>query len=110
MKPSKKSKPKPSKQGSYVYIMSNDDRSMLYVGVTTSLAYRVEQHLKKVLPESFTARYDCKNLVYYKLYKYQDEAKAAERHLKELDHPGKIAMVTAMNPEWTDLMVDIDLL
>lgn len=97
-------------QGGHVYILSNADHSMLYVGATSSLGYRVEQHLKKVQPESFTARYDCNRLVYYKHYSHLDEAKAEEKRIKELDKEQKAALVTAANADWKDLLPEADML
>lgn len=49
----------------YVYIMTNDRHTVLYVGVTNSLENRFFDHKVKRNKGSFTARYNCGNLVYY---------------------------------------------
>jgi putative endonuclease len=52
----------------YVYMMSSPSKSTLYVGVTSNLIERVQQHKDKVYPKSFTTKYNCVMLVYYCAY------------------------------------------
>jgi len=46
-----------------IYIMTNKRNGTLYTGVTSDLIKRVYQH-KHPDVDSFTKRYDCKQLVY----------------------------------------------
>ena len=41
---------------SYVYMMSNERRTTLYVGVTNDLEKRLYKHRWRTKPESFTAK------------------------------------------------------
>ena len=50
--------------GGYVYIMTNKWNEVFYVGVTSNLSVRVKQHILKLNPNSFTARYNLYKLVY----------------------------------------------
>ena len=49
--------------GGYVYIMTNKWNEVFYVGVTSNLSVRVKQHILKLNPNSFTARYNLYKLV-----------------------------------------------
>jgi putative endonuclease len=52
------------KQG-FVYMMSNQSRSVLYTGVTSGLERRIYQHNKNKLIEGFTGKYNCGDLVWW---------------------------------------------
>jgi putative endonuclease len=54
--------------GGCVYIVTNKIRSVLYTGVTSNLLGRVYDHKNKTYPKSFTAKYNCNELVYYCFY------------------------------------------
>ncbi|HEY5714614.1 MAG TPA: GIY-YIG nuclease family protein [Candidatus Gracilibacteria bacterium] len=49
----------------YVYIMGNNAVSTLYVGSTSDLQRRVWEHKEKLLPNSFTGKYNLTKLLYY---------------------------------------------
>ena len=42
----------------YVYILTNKNRTVLCTGVTNNLKLRLNQHLGKLNPNSFTDRYN----------------------------------------------------
>ncbi len=85
----------------WVYIMAS--RSLqLYVGMTTSLKRRVEEH-RAHLPGSYTARYNIDRLVYFEHYQYVHSAIARENELKDWNRAKKIALIVASNPTWIDL-------
>lgn len=48
----------------YVYIITNNNDTVLYTGVTNNLERRVYEHKNK-LTEGFTAKYNVNKLVYY---------------------------------------------
>ena len=74
----------------------------LYAGVTSNLSARVFQHREGLTP-GFTSRYDCKSLVLYEPYERMDEAMAREEQINGGSRKKKIALIEAMNPQWTDL-------
>jgi putative endonuclease len=90
-------------QGGCVYIMTNKMHTVLYVGVTTELISRVYEHKTKVYPKSFTAKYNCDQLVYYLFYSRIEEAIAAEKVLKGSSRKHKQQLVNSINTEWVDL-------
>lgn len=61
-------------KGGAVYIMTNKNNSVLYVGVTSDLRVRLWEHKNKVHSNSFTAKYNCNKLVYYNSFSSIEEA------------------------------------
>jgi len=89
--------------GGYVYIMTNKWNKVLYVGVTSDLLVRVRQHIQKLNPNSFTARYQVHKLVYYAWFPTIAEAIAEEKRIKGGNRSKKEQLVNSMNPGWADL-------
>ncbi len=96
--------------GGWVYIMCSMNRSTLYVGVTSNLPSRVHEHKNKIHSGSFSAKYNCINLVYHKYYETITEAIAVEKRIKGGSRKKKEELINAMNPEWRDLYEEIKLL
>lgn len=48
-----------------VYIMTNRRRTVLYTGVTSDLATRIQEHRTRADPSSFASRYNTDRLVYF---------------------------------------------
>lgn len=90
-------------KGGAVYIMSSPNRGSLYVGVTSDLAGRTWEHMNKVHPASFSARYNCVVLVYYKYFDGIEEAIAEEKRLKGSSRKYKEQLIDSMNSNWQDL-------
>ena len=89
------------KQG-YVYIMSNKKDGTLYIGVTSDLIKRTYEH-KNSFVDSFTKKYNLKNLVYYEVYSDIQEAIKREKQLKSGNRKKKIELINSMNEDWNDL-------
>ncbi|MDE2232149.1 MAG: GIY-YIG nuclease family protein [Candidatus Omnitrophica bacterium] len=51
----------------YVYILTNKNDKVLYVGITSDLIKRVYEH-KTDLVEGFTRKYKTHKLVYYEIF------------------------------------------
>ena len=83
-----------------VYILSSRSRQ-LYVGVTNSLAHRLEQH--RAGKVSYTARYRIHRLVYSEMTESPYSAIAREKQIKKLTRAKKIALIQSMNPAWNEL-------
>lgn len=90
-------------KGGAVYIMSAPDRTALYTGVTSQLNVRVWQHKNKEFPNSYSAKYNCIWLVYYKYYGGIEEAIIEEKRIKGGSRQQKLDLILSMNPEWVDL-------
>jgi putative endonuclease len=95
-------------RGGYVYILSNKTRTVLYVGVTSNLRDRITQHRDKIYPTSFTAKYNCSDLLYYRGYHHIEEAIAEEKRIKAGSRNGKLNLIYEMNPLWKDLFDSMD--
>ena len=89
--------------GGSVYIVTNKNRTTLYVGVTSNLAARIQEHREKKYPNSFTARYNLDRLVFYENFTRIEEAIAREKQLKGGSRKKKEELINNLNPEWKDL-------
>ena len=93
-----------SSKSYYVYIMSSPSRT-LYTGVTNDLERRVNEHKSGAVP-GFTKRYKIDSLVYFQETNDIGAAIAAEKQIKGLLRPKKIALIEQENPTWQDLSAD----
>jgi putative endonuclease len=87
----------------WVYIITNNRHTVLYVGVTNKLATRLWEHRTKQNPTCFTARYNIHKLIYYEGLDSIVEAIAREKFIKGKSRKWKEALVQKMNPDWNDL-------
>ena len=87
----------------YVYIMSNFNHKVIYVGVTNNLPRRIYEHKNHLIKDSFTARYRIDRLVYYESSPSSYEAIAREKQIKGWNRARKNKLVETMNPQWVDL-------
>ena len=96
---------KPSSSKSYyVYIMSSLSRT-LYTAVTNDLERQVHEHKSGAVP-GFTKRYKIDRLVYFQETDDIGAAIAAEKQIKGLLRPKKIALIEAENPTRRDLSAE----
>lgn len=75
---------------------------MLYIGVTSSLIKRVNEHKEKV-SEWFTKKYNLTKLMYYAEFDNIMEAIEREKRLKWGNRQAKINLIEGDNPERLDL-------
>jgi len=94
-------------KGGCVYIMTNKNRTTLYIGATVDLRRRTWQHKNKYYPRSFTARYNVDQLVYYEVFPTIGEALDREKQLKKTNRRRKERLINSLNPSWRDLWEDI---
>jgi putative endonuclease len=87
----------------FIYILTNDNNSVLYTGVTSNLKDRLIQHKNKKHSNSFTARYNLRKLVYYERLQTIGEAIKREKQIKGGSRRKKLDLINSMNPEWNDL-------
>ena len=89
-------------RGGFTYIMTNKARGVLYIGVTTDLAARVEQH-RTGTGSAFCKKYGLTRLVLAELHDDIIFAIAREKALKAWKRAWKIRLIEESNPEWRDL-------
>jgi putative endonuclease len=90
----------------WVYIVTNQNDSVLYIGVTNSLSRRTWKHRERI-GANFAARYQCKKLIYYGHYRDIRDAIARESQLKKWSRAKKVALINRMNPSWLDLGANV---
>ena len=86
----------------WIYILSNNSRSSLYVGVTNDLYRRYMEHRNGII-EGFTKKYRCNSLLYYECYQNVEEAIFREKELKGWSREKKMTLIKSMNPFLWDL-------
>ena len=70
----------------YTYILTNQNKTVLYTGVTNDLKQRVTEHyMQRGIDKTFTGRYHCYWLLYFEATKYIKNAIAREKEIKGLE-------------------------
>ena len=92
----------------FVYILSNWNDSVLYIGITSNLPKRLYEH-RNHLADGFTAKYNVHKLVYYETTTDVRAAIEREKQLKKWRREKKNTLIATMNPEWIDLSQCLDL-
>ena len=86
----------------YIYILTNQHNTVLYIGVTNDLTRRAMEHKCKI-NKGFSYKYNLNKLVYYECFEHFNDAIAREKFLKGKRRQVKIDLIQAFNPEWKDL-------
>jgi len=86
----------------FVYILTNKNNTVLYIGIISDLLVRVFQHKEKVV-KSFTNKYNIDKLVYYEIYEDSYEAISREKQLKAGSRQKKTDLINNFNKQWEDL-------
>ena len=92
----------------YLYILTNNNNSVLYTGVTSNIKERINQHRTKKHPGSFSKRYNLIKLVYFEQFETIGEAIKREKQIKGGSRKTKEALIDSMNPGWVDLSKVLD--
>ena len=90
----------------WVYIMAGGPRGVLYVGMTSDLAGRADEH-REARIDGFTKRYKVDRLVWYERHDEPEAAFRREKAIKRWRRDWKIEMIEKMKPTWRDLFGDI---
>ncbi|MBN1116338.1 MAG: GIY-YIG nuclease family protein [Bacteroidales bacterium] len=90
-------------RGGFIYIMTNKNNTVIYIGVTGDLKNRVYEHKSKVYSNSFTSRYNLNKLVYYETFLSIEETISREKQLKGGSRKKKIELINKLNSSWEDL-------
>jgi putative endonuclease len=90
----------------WVYILANRRNGTLYVGVTSRLSGRLEEH-KRGLADGFTRKYGIKQLVWCEQHETAEYAITREKQIKSWNRAWKIELIEASNPYWSDLSSSI---
>jgi putative endonuclease len=86
----------------YVYLVTNWNNKVMYVGVTNDLERRMYEHKNKLVT-GFTEKYNVQKLVYFEETGDVNAALAREKEIKRWRREKKNNLVLQTNPEWRDL-------
>jgi putative endonuclease len=87
----------------YIYILTNKNHSVLYIGVTSNLPKRMVEHQTGKYKTSFTHRYNVTELVYFEEFNRIVDAILREKQLKAGSRQKKLDLINRLNQEWKDL-------
>ena len=91
----------------YVYILTNQTQTVLYIGVTNDLTRRLYEHSNgRGDAGKFTGRYQADLLVYFEISTDATQAIAREKQLKGWTRRKKDALITSFNPTWKAIDLD----
>ena len=88
----------------YIYILTNKNKTTLYIGVTNNLTRRLFEHQN--IYKGFVKRYNCNNLIYYERFCSILTAIAREKQLKKWNRTKKEKLISSANPDWTFITID----
>ena len=91
----------------YVYILTNANKNLIYIGVTNNLIRRVYEHKHHLDRGSYTARYNIDQLVYFEETSDVEAAISREKQLKGWNRARKNILVESKNPEWKYIYTQI---
>lgn len=90
----------------YVYIMTNKNKTTLYIGVTNNLCRRIYEHKNHLIKNTFTAKYNLEYCIYFEEFQYFDIAIQREKELKKWNRQKKEALINKKNPEWKEIATE----
>jgi len=92
----------------YIYLLTNWNNKVIYVGMTNNLIRRIYEHKNKLI-DGFTKKYNINKLVYYEETSDVHIAIAREKEIKRWRREKKNKLVESINAEWKDLSNEINL-
>ena len=90
----------------FLYILTNKPYGTLYIGLTTHLLKRVQDHKNRSV-KGFAEKYNLTKLVYYETHDTIESAAKRERLMKKWKRNWKIELIEKANPYWHDLYGDV---
>ena len=90
----------------FVYILTNRNNTVIYIGVTNDIRRRIMEHMKKEI-DGFTKKYNVSKLVYFEEYSDINDAIKREKQLKHWSRMKKNQLVEAKNPDWNDIGTEL---
>ena len=84
---------------SYIYILTNKNKSTLYIGVTSDLRIRLSEH-NSGAGSKFTKKYNLIYLVYFEKFGDINFAINREKQLKKCSRVKKDKLIETVNPNW----------
>ena len=95
---------------SYIYIVTNFDRTTLYIGVPNDLIRRIYEHKNHLVEGSFSDKYNCGICIYYENFNDINQAFDRETQLKKWIRKKKENLINSKNPGWMSLVNDNEII
>ncbi|MCK4815565.1 GIY-YIG nuclease family protein [bacterium] len=92
----------------FVYILTNWNNRVLYIGITNNIERRIYEHKHKLL-EGFTSKYNLNKLIYFETFEDSILAITREKELKKWRREKKDELIMEKNPNWKDLSVEFEI-
>ena len=94
----------------YVYLVTNQYRTVLYTGITNDLARRLGEHQNNAVftGAGFTGAYQAFYLVYYEVFHDVTRAIAREKEIKKWRREKKDRLIATTNPNWLFLNSEVN--
>ena len=89
----------------FVYILASERNGTLYIGVTSNIPERMEQH-RNGAGSQFVKKYGVTKLVWFEEYPLYAAAIQRETTLKRWNRRWKLELIEKVNPTWKDLLED----
>jgi putative endonuclease len=89
----------------HVYILTNWNNQVMYIGMTSNLEKRIHEHRQKMV-KGFTEKYNVNKLVYFEETNDVYVAIEREKEIKKWRREKKNRLVETMNPQWIDLSLE----
>ncbi|MEM7039494.1 MAG: GIY-YIG nuclease family protein [Bacteroidota bacterium] len=85
----------------YTYITTNPSRTTFYIGYTSDLHRRLQEHFQaRGMPEHFASKFFCHNLVWFETYDNPTDAIRREKQIKNWRRAKKLILIKRTNPTW----------
>ena len=94
------------KSNSYIYFITNETNTVLYIGVTTNIVRRIFEHRNKLI-DGFSSKYKLYKLVYFEVCSNLETALNREKQIKHWHREWKNNLISEFNPGWDDLYDEI---
>ena len=86
----------------YVYIITNKNNIVLYIGVTDNIIRLIYEHRKKLV-RGFSQKYNLNKLIYFEETNDVTVAIKREKQLKIWHRNWKLNLIKNINPDFKDL-------
>lgn len=93
----------------FVYITTNTNKNVMYVGVTNNLKRRLHEHEQDSLKQKvhFTGKYNAIYIIYWERFNNIELAIKREKQIKGWTRNKKDNLVNSFNPRWIFLNKEI---
>jgi putative endonuclease len=82
----------------WVYIITNINKNVIYIGVTNDLIRRIHEH-EYGINNGFSKQYNCHYLIYFEEFRSINKAIRREKELKGWRRSKKDALIHSINPQ-----------